>query len=511
MDAFNFLRRLLEGSFIRRLLALVLLVTLQPAQAQEALAYFVPVTGTLSSGAVDSWTFSAADGAFLSVTLRATNGDLDPMLTISDPGGNRIFSNDDYTPDTRDARLEGFTVPGTDIYTLEVSGFGTTAGDYELTILPGFADLSVLETFTDEANWSSDNDTVEIVFGNNRMALLLAGVQEQAVATYAAEDVARDQYVQVDIPEVSGANGWQVGLIVRQQAADTYYLYSLNYRGEWRFSVNAPEGQTVLRDWSMHPAIVAGQTTFSLGLLANETSFEFFYNGQLIGRLTDATIPEAGAAAVHVATPAQPGSEVVAQFQNLAITIPAPEPLTPQQISTGNSTVMIPELQRRRLIPPSGTMGLIVPESFITYNRPGVNDLPLGGDQTFENFALGTTVTWEIAERDLPVGCGLLLGRADATHYWLAYLDQTGAYGLSQRVDDRFEPGIFGAGLNLETGLFRLLVIASGEQLLYYVNGQLVGTLETPPAAGGVGNAVINFEPTTTSCQFTDTWVWTWD
>jgi hypothetical protein len=156
-------------------------------------------------------------------------------------------------------------------------------------------------------------------------------------------------------------------------------------------------------------------------------------------------------------------------------------------------------------------MGLVVPESFITYNRPGVNELALGGDQIFEQFALGTTVTWEIAQGDLPAGCGLLLRQEDATHYWLAYLDQTGAYGLSERVDDRFEPGIFGNRLNVEAGLFRLLVIASNEQLLYYVNGQLAGTLKTPPAAGGVGNAVINFEPTTTSCQFSDTWVWTWD
>ncbi len=510
MDAFSLIKRPPIGRFIGTIATLVLLITLQSVQGQELLEYFAPVSSTLASGATDSWTFSAADGAMLSATVRATSGDLDPIVTIRDGSGNLLFTNDDYAADTTDARLEGFTIPRTDIYSLDVSGFGTTAGEYELTLLPGFAELNHFETFADETIWQSDHEQLEVVFGDNRLALLLTGIQERASIMYSAETV-RDHYLQVEVPEIIGADGWQVGLITRQQSGNTYYEYVLNQRGEWRFAVNTGDGQIILRDWSTHPAIVAGQTTFTLGLLAAETSFEFFYNGQLIGRIIDDTISEAGSVALLVATPPTAGSEVVAQFQNLAITTPTPEQIIPQQLATGNSTVMIPELQRRRLIPTAGNMGLIVPESFVTHNRPGVNELSLGGDQTFDQFALGTTVSWEIATPDLPAGCGLLLGQTDPTRYWLAYLDQTGAYGLSKREDDHFEPGIFGTGLDLEAGLLRLLVIVNDQQLLYYVNGQLAGTIETPSAAGGVGNAVINFEPTASSCQFTDTWVWAWD
>ena len=507
MDALRFLAR----RNVFQITCLLTLTAIQLVSAQDSLPLFTPVTGTLSSGGLDRWEFTAADGALMSASVQATSDDLDPVVTIRDRNGELLFNNDDYRPDSRDARLEAFTIPGTGTYTLEVSSFGETAGDYELTLLAGFAALHHLETFADETTWHSEHEALEIVQGDGRMALLLNGIQEQAIAIYDAQEPPRDHFVQVDIPELIGANGWQVGLVTRQQSNNTYYAYHLNNRGEWRFTINTPDGQTILRDWSIHPAIIPGQNNFTIGLLANETSFEFFYDSQLIGRATDATIVESGAVGLLVATPPTAGSEVVAQFQNLAITVPSEEPIIPQQLATGNSTVMIPELQRRRLIPPSGTMGLVVPESFITFNRPGVNELSLGGDQTFTTFALGATVTWDIATPELPAGCGIVLRQNDETHYWLAYLDQTGAYGLSQRENDRFEPGIFGSGINVDQGLSRLLVIANDEHLLYYVNGQLAGMLEVSPVAGGVGNAVINFEPTTTSCQFTDTWVWSWE
>jgi hypothetical protein len=315
----------------------------------------------------------------------------------------------------------------------------------------------------------------------------------------------------VEIPELAGAQGWQTGLLARWQDPENYYLYSLNERGQWRFSVRSDGEERVIRDWSEHPAIVAGQTAFSLGLLANGVGFDFFYNGQPVGRLSDQTISEPGKVALMVETAGALDNEVTAQFQTLTITTPLEDGLIPQQIMSGGSSVMMQELQRRRLVPTSGEMGLVVPESFVTYNRPGVNVLPLGGSQTYSTFALGTTVNWEIATPDLPAGCGLILRTSGETDYLLAYFDQNGAYGLSQRQGDQFEPGIFGEGLAVSGGPQRLLVIGNETQLVYYINGQLVGTLDSPIVEGGIGNAAVNFESTTTSCQFSDTWVWAWE
>jgi hypothetical protein len=498
---------------LRYLVALfLLLLTIGGTRAQEMLALFTPVTGTLNSGESSSWTFKASDGALLSFYAKATSGDLDPVLTITETGSGVVLSNDDYDyPDETDALLEAVTIPSTGTYTATLSSFGSTSGSYTFTMLAGFANLAQQETFSNSSQWETDNNALEIIIGDNRMALILTGPQQRGIATPTTDDRWGDFYAHVEVPELAGAQGWQIGLAARWQDAQNYYLYSLNNRGQWRFLVRSGGEERVIRDWSEHPAIIAGQSAFSLGMLVNGAGFDFFYNGQPVGRLSDQTINEPGQVALMVETEGTLDSEVTAQFQNLTITTPLEDGLIPQQIMSAGSSAMMQELQRRRLVPTSGQMRLVVPESFVTYNRPGVNILPLGGSQTFRTFALGTTVNWEIATPGLPAGCGLILRGSGETEYLLAYFDQNGAYGLSQRQGDHFEPGIFGEGLTVSTGPQRLLVIATETQLLYYINGQLVGTLDSPVSEGGIGNAAINFEPTTTSCQFSDTWVWTWD
>lgn len=489
----------------------LLLLTFGGAQAQDTLTLFTPVTGTLDAGDSDNWTFQAANGAVLSFYVEATSGDLDPVLTITEANSAVVLANDDYNyPDTTDSLLQAITIPSTGTYTASISAFGNTSGAYEFTMLAGYAHLAERETFSAESNWETDNDALEVIVSDNRLALILTGAQQRGITRPANDEAWEDFYVRVEIPELTGVSGWHIGLIVRWLDADNYYLYSLNERGQWRFSVRSEGTERVIRDWSEHPAIIPGQTAFNLGLLVNGSSFDFFYNSQLVGRLSDQTITEPGPVALMAETGGALDSEITAQFQNLTITIPFEADFIPRQILSGNSSVMIQELQRRRLVPASGEMGLVVPESFVTYNRPGVNILPLGGSQTFSVFALGATVNWEIATPSLPAGCGLILRSSGSTDYLLAYFNQDGSYGLSQRRGDQFEPGIFGEGLPVSAGSQRLLVIATETQLLYYINGQLAGTLASPVSEGSIGNAAVNFESTTTSCQFTDTWVWAW-
>ena len=481
------------------------------AQAQDRLTLFTPVTGTIRSGETESWTLQAAEGGMLSFHLRATSGDLDPVLEVRS-GSSVLVRNDDYQyPESGDALLQSVTIPRTGSYTVTVSGYGDTAGDYELVVLAGFATLALQETFEDESRWSSEGDALEMVTGDNRIALIVAGAQERGLALYQGDETQGSQYIHVEIPEISGPQGWTVGLAARQQASGDYYLYSLNERGQWRFSLRTGDNEQVLRDWSEHPAIIAGQTTFSLGLLVNEGSFEFFYDGHLVGRLTDTTLAEPHQVGLMAESAPTAGSEVTAQFQNLVITTPLDDAPAPQNLLSSGQTAVVQELQRHRLIPAEGSMGLVVPESFVTFNRPGVNELLLGGSQTFRTFALGTTITWEISTPNLAAGCGLVLRSDDEDHYLLAYLDQTGAYGLAQREGDHFEPGIYGEGLALADGPQRLVVIGHDDALMYYINGQLVGRLESAATAGAIGNAVVNFDPTITSCQFQNTWVWNWD
>ncbi len=497
----------------RLILPLILLLIVSAVQAQDELTLLSPISGSLASGEEQQWRFSASDGAMLSFRLQATGGDLDPVLTISTSSGEVLYRNDDNDyPQNDDALLEGVTMTHTGSYIATVSGFGTSSGDYELLMLPGFADLSQQIDFESANNWRSSTDNLTMLTGNNRMALMLSGTEASAIAAYSGANDDPDQYIRVEVPELEGANGWRVGLAARYQDADNYYLYSVDNKGMWRFLVHTTDGERILHEWSTHPAIVPGQFPFSLGLLTNGSGFEFFYNDQLIGSATNDSLPGPGEVGLMAGTAPVVGSELTAQFENLSITIPDPDAGLPQQIQSGASSVVIPAIQRRRLVPSGGQIGLLVPESFVTFNRPGVNTLLLGGaDQTFRNFALGTTLSWETSAPNLPAGCGLLLRAADENDYLLAYVDQTGASGLSARQADQFAPGIFSEDAAVDGASHRLLIIANDDRLLYYVDGQLAGTLDDPAAVGRVGNAVVNFETVTTSCQFTETWVWAWN
>jgi hypothetical protein len=171
---------------------------------------------------------------------------------------------------------------------------------------------------------------------------------------------------------------------------------------------------------------------------------------------------------------------------------------------------MVRELEHRHLIPAGGEMDLTVEESFVESSRPGVYPFMLGRGATYTNFVLATTVSWQTLS-DGMAGCGVIFRSTDDTNYTLAYIDQTGGYGVSRRVNDSFEVGIFGENARLLEGPRQLLIIANDDTVHYYVDAYHVGTLDNVAMEGAVGNAVVNFDPVATSCQFDNTWVWRWE
>ncbi len=482
------------------------------AQDDTVLERYVPVTGNIEGGKSQIWTFAAAEGEVLSFVLRPTSGDLDPMLTITNGSNVQLLTNDDYAyPDSPDALLEAVTIPRRDTYTITISGFGTTSGDFSLTVLSGFADQVANDTFDNARQWRSSGSPLVMNISNGRIALELTGVEESGFAVSSAE-IPADFYARAEILQVGGQPVWTVGLIARQQDNDNYYALEINQRGEWRFVLRDEGVESNVRDWITHPAIVAGQSNFTLGLMANDTGFDFFYNDLLIGRVTDDTLTQPGNIGLMVETGTAADSRVSALFDNLVVTAPLQidgRNILPQTLLIGDSATTVQELQRRHLIPSSGEMRMTIPESFVNSNQPGVNEILLGGSQQFENFAIGTTVSWE-AQAPGQTGCGLLLRAASDSDYTLAYLDQTGGYGLSRRQGETFSTGLFAENPAMTGNSHHLLVIANEDQLYYYVDGQYVGVVEDAVREGQIGNAVVNFEPITTACQFTDTWLWQW-
>ncbi|HEX2907574.1 MAG TPA: hypothetical protein VHO69_11970 [Phototrophicaceae bacterium] len=495
------------------LIVFSLLLAGLPVQAQDNLTLFTPATGHIASGDTQSWTFRAVEGSVLSLLVQATSGDLDPQFSIISSSGTNLIGGDDYNyPASGDALLEAITMPRTDTYTVRISGFGTTSGDYTLTLLAGYGQVNASDDFSGAATWKTAGDAVEIAVADEALALALNRPQQTGIAVYPNTNLPAIYYLQTTVTIGVNQDNWMVGLTARQGGGD-YYLLLLNERGEWRFLVRDDSTEKILRDWVSHPAIVAGNKTFTLGMLVNGSNFDFFYNGSLIGRQTDATIPEGGTFGLAIQTGGTLNPQMAAQFDNLFITTPLlinKHPVLPTQLLLSTPASMAQELQRRNVIPSGGEMALNVAESFAELAKPGVERFLLGRGTTYQHLVMGTTFSWQ-ADTAGMTGCGFIFRAVDENHYLLAYADRTGGYGLAQRVDDTFQPGIFGEKPIGSKESFHLLVVALEDQIHYYVDGLYVGTLQLPATEGAVGNAVVNFEPINTSCQFRDTWVWRWD
>jgi hypothetical protein len=483
---------------------------------QEQLPPFSSVVGNLSAGGTDTWIFTGLDGEVASFLVETTST-LDPSITIVTETGAVLVSQDDYDyPNTRDALIQSLTIPFTGTYTIQVTGYANTSGSYRLTRLRGYGDGADLNGFTDGGSWTSSNNEVDIALdvSNGILGLGLSGIGQEAFAISQNRQRLTDYYVQVGADVQVGRGGWIVHLVHHQQRNDSFHLLSLNDRGSWRYAIRTGDSETVLRDWGGHPAIVQGATEFELGVLANQGVFEVFYNGSPLGRFVNTTL-EGGVIGLGVTTVDTLDAEVAVQFTNLRITTPilnaeGTDPI-PSQVIISDPLEMAQSIERQRMIAPGGEMTLNVPESSLQSLDPGVSRLQLGRGVTFTNFALSTEVSIRAASPEGINGCGIFFRGVDDTQYIVAYIDQTGGYGLAQRQGDGFLPGLFGVRPQLGTSEHHLLVTVDDTKIHYYVDGVYAGSIEAPATAGNIGNAVINYDSNTTACSYQNTWLWTWD
>lgn len=482
------------------------------------LAYNTPVEGTLKAGESQSWTVALPAGAVVSFIAETLSGNLDPQIQILSSANTIIISNDDYQyPIYTDALLEAITIPRTDTYTVRVSSFGDSAGNYRLTMLPGYATRAAYDDFAEIGNWliwqASDQSDPSFSIENNRLNASIEGISQRAVLLDQQVALLANFYAQTQINIDTGRGGWQVGLALRTQPDGRHYAFSLNQQGLWRFDYIDNNTSTTIRDWTSHPAIVPGATEFTLAALANGNGFDFFYDGQFVGSAFDTTLPQAGQVGLIVASAPALNSATFASFSDFIITKPFEQdgrPIFPLSFIVESANATMSALQRRQLVPAGGEQILTVGQSTWQSPRPGVFIFPLGGSLSVENVVIATTVN--IRQNGEGIGgCGLVLRVASDNQYILAYLDTSGSYGLSQRNGDNFQPGVFGQNEQLiGNNEHHLLVTAYGENLHYYIDGQYVGSITATAIAGGVGNAVVNFDPVDSTCSFRDLWVWRW-
>ena len=485
-------------------------------QSPNTLIRFESATGTITSSApTQSWTFTALANEVVSIYVEADSASFDPILEIVDSDGQLIISNDDYDyPNSRNALLEAITLPRTGTYEAVVRGYLDSEGNYTITLTEGYTDIIRHADFSAEGDWVTTND-IESQFSNESLQLTTEGVQVGGFAYDVSANDIDTFYAQVDVTEITGRDGWTVGLVLRASLSN-YYLLTVNARGQWRFVEVENDEVRVIRDFTQHPAIVPSETRFTLGVLANQAGFDVFYNGQLMGQVVDTAIDESGQVGVFVETANAVGAQMTATFDNLIITTPHladNNTVFPDQIILGSPAQIAQELERRLVIRTGGNLRFDVDESFVDSTRPGALLQSLASGSTFTNMVIGTTTNIVQNVGNELAGCGIVMRYIDDTDYMIAYIDTEGGFGVSTRESDQFTDGIFNQNIDLinqdESNTLTLILVDS--MLYFYVNGQFVGDLEVSPQAGGVGNALLNFEAINTTCQFSDTWLWSLD
>ncbi|MCC6614021.1 MAG: PPC domain-containing protein [Anaerolineae bacterium] len=135
--------------FLLLALLLLLIAPLLTVRAQETnetpeapeepdLAYGLGASGTISDREPRVvFGFDGLRGEFISLTLRATSGDLDPILLVMDGAGTILAQRDDSSG-TRDIHIDSLRIPQTSRYYVVVGrfgyGLGTTSGDFDLEL-----------------------------------------------------------------------------------------------------------------------------------------------------------------------------------------------------------------------------------------------------------------------------------------------------------------------------------------------------------------------------------------
>ena len=491
------------------------LATATTSVAQEqTLNFFEAVRGSLEPGAQENWRFSAPRGSMISLVARSLNGRLDPRLDVHDSEGVPIASNDDVDwPANTSAVIEALSLPASGDYSVRVSGVGNSAGNYELMLLQGWSDLVWDEDFNDADAWQASTIAADTYLGEGRAVLILEPPVEAVTITRALELPPEGYALHADITEVAGNRGWRLGLVSHWQNRNEWARYTVDDLGRWQFLVNAADGLKVLRGWAEHPAIREGEEPASLGLAFYGDRVELFYNNKSLGRITEGLPESPGRIGLYVGTGKQPDAQLTAWFSGLRLTAPvstATGALVPAQLQGKEYLTILRNLQRQRIVPGAGELSMLVPESYVIANRAGVSTIRLGGEQQLSHFVLGASFVAELSSNKLVAGCGLILEASEEFSYSLAWLDSTGSAGLSRREADVFAPGTVRAALPVGNAPHQLLVVADGERLLFFADQHFVGQQPAAVPAGTVGIAALSFGNLTTTCRFSDTWLWRW-
>lgn len=133
----------------------------QPAQQNNGGDFETQnISDNIPEGGDFEYEFDAAAGQVVTITVRSLDNSLDPRVRLLNSAGDELAKNDDHEDDDEslasyDSRILGFEIPDDDTYTVIITGFAGTGGDFDLTV-EGGDEPSVVEPIDDNNNNNSN-------------------------------------------------------------------------------------------------------------------------------------------------------------------------------------------------------------------------------------------------------------------------------------------------------------------------------------------------------------------
>jgi hypothetical protein len=484
------------------------------AQENHTLAFFETVQGAINDATpAEEWTFEGHTNQVISVIVMATSGDLDPVLHLVGPDAAVVGENDDLDSLVRDAGLEAFVLPLEGVYTVRVTRYGATVGEYDLTLTPGFARPLRDDTFEQGAvSWVSPAGQLAVLSqGKLQMRVMEPGETQMAFPPDAESE--QNLYMQVDARVFGTPSYAEVGLVFRAQVEQgrvRAYQFKVNTNGQWTIALQEEAGLFVLRTWQADPALAG--SAWTLAVLARDENFAFYANGALLGTLSDARLPSAGTVGVMVMNRTDQAGAATVLFDNVLVTARLGSTYRglPLALTTWNSpdpAVVAAELAESGGIIPAAARDLFVPDTSLTRADQNAEFKLLGSERAiYENFILSAWVN--IATTGQSVACGVTYRWQDERNLDMAYLDTAGGFGVVQARDGQLTTNVYDLSPMVHAGANNLIVITRGDRVTLYVNGALVTQETVIPGSGRVGVALLNYEAARTDCFWTNYWVW---
>jgi hypothetical protein len=481
------------------------------AQNEPAVQMMIPVEGNLSdASAQQDWRLSLSTEREITVLVDRLDGDLDPTVAVLDSSGEMLAENDDRLENlVFDAGLEHLALESGD-YVIRVGRFGG-AGNYRLWVIPGYGRVWEMEDFEDNGSrWA--NRYAEQTAG--RLVMGFADPRFSILNTNEGGVVLNDFYVQSQVKWLSSPTDVDatIGFVLRAQDDDVRlpagYYFLVYPDGTWAVEIRQGESVNEMLPRVAHPKLA--QRSFTLGAWLEGDQLRFYADGELLGEVEDITFA-AGLWGWHLRGETAGVSMAVDQ---LLLTVPQTERSpVPQQIESwrdADFNNILLELQREDVVSEAGQMAFVIASQNYMVRAGEETVYPQhSADEQFSDIVAGVDVGFIEGNN---IACGLGVRYLDSSNKVLAYVDVDNGAGLVYTRDGVLERNTYDflseTPEPLPLDRRRLLLIAQGDLVHFYVDGTWFATEYIPPVLGDTDVVFLNYSTSAASCIFENLWVW---